>query len=97
MWAVSIARLLATWPLSVAHGSRTTGSVSAEGCSASWRIVFVAGTNRWPDAVVLARVQVAIEPREVAARDLQPQHVPLLEHVARGPHVDRELVDLARV
>jgi hypothetical protein len=49
-----------------------------------------------PGAVVFARIQVAIEPWEIAARHLEPQRVTLLEHVARGPDVDRELVDLAR-
>ena len=47
--------------------------------------------------VVAAGVQVAVEPREVAARHLDAQPVPRLEVVARRERLQRDLVDLARL
>ena len=43
----------------------------------------------------LTRIQVAVEAREVAAADFQADAVALEEDIARGPHVDFVLVDLA--
>src|SRR5262249_41353128 len=40
-------------------------------------------------------VRVAIEAWKIAAGNFQPDYVPFLEHVAGGPQVDLELVDLA--
>ena len=45
----------------------------------------------------LAGVRVAVELREMAARDLHADAMPLLERNARADHVDLELVDLARL
>src|SRR5215469_6047705 len=44
--------------------------------------------------LVLPGVQIAVEPREVAGRNLQAHTMARQEHVARGPQVDRQLVDL---
>src|SRR4051794_35532570 len=40
-------------------------------------------------------VQIAVEAREIAAADLDPDAVARLENIARHPEVDLELVDLA--
>jgi len=45
---------------------------------------------------VFAGVEVAIEAREVAAAYFQADAVPFEKHIAGVPHVDFELVDLAR-
>ncbi len=42
-------------------------------------------------------VQISVEPGEIAAGNLQPQRVALQKHVARGPQVNGELVDLPRI
>src|SRR5688572_14676553 len=46
---------------------------------------------------IVAGVQVAIEARKIAARDLDANAMAGEEHVARHPQVDRVLVDLARL
>src|SRR5262245_24145140 len=46
--------------------------------------------------LVFAGVQVAIEAREVAGGDLDPDAVAGQEHVAGGPEVDGEAGDLVR-
>ena len=53
------------------------------------------GNKPRPCAYVPAGVGVPVEPREVAAGNLQPDPMPLLEHVAGGPEVDGVLVDFA--
>jgi hypothetical protein len=45
----------------------------------------------------LARVEVAIEAREVAAGDVDANFVSGLEDVARRPQINRVFVDLARL
>ncbi len=43
---------------------------------------------------LLRRVQIAVESREVAARNLQTQGVALEKDIAGGPQIDGELVHL---
>src|ERR1700682_466028 len=43
---------------------------------------------------LLASVEIAIEPGEIAARNLEAQRVPTKEYVTRPPQVDGDLVDL---
>ena len=43
--------------------------------------------------LILTRVQVAIESREVAAGNLEPEFVPCKENVARGPKINGNVVD----
>lgn len=42
-------------------------------------------------------IQISIETREVAATDFKPQYVSFAKHIAGGPQVELELVDLPRV
>jgi hypothetical protein len=39
-------------------------------------------------------IHIAIEPREIAARNLKPQRVPAKKNVARSPEIDRNLINL---
>src|ERR1043166_4070536 len=57
------------------------------------RLVRAHGARRADD--VFSGVQVSIEAREVAARNVQPYPVSSLEHVPRCPQVDRVLINLA--
>jgi hypothetical protein len=41
-------------------------------------------------------VQIAVEAREVGAGDVNTQTVPRLQHHARGPEIERILIDHAR-
>jgi hypothetical protein len=42
-----------------------------------------------------ARIRIAVKPREIAARNLQPDRMALQEHVARDTSVNGDLVSLA--
>src|SRR5687767_13999578 len=48
-----------------------------------------------PRGLVFPRVQIAIEAREVARRDFDPDAMTGKEHVARRPEIDREARDRA--
>ena len=43
------------------------------------------------------RIEIAIEAREIAAGNLQPQRVTAQKDVARGPKIEGYFVDLSRV
>ena len=45
---------------------------------------------------VFARVEIAIEAREIAAGDLQQQRMAAKKDVARGPEVDGNFINLSR-
>src|SRR5438552_10658947 len=47
--------------------------------------------------LLFSRVQVAVEAREVAAGNLQPQFVPCEKHIARRPQIHRNVIRLTRV
>ena len=47
-----------------------------------------------PSPTGLRRVEVSVEAREVGARDVKPDSVSGLEHVARFPEGDNHLVSL---
>jgi len=44
-----------------------------------------------------ARIEIAIEAREIAAGNLKAQRMTAEKHVARGPKIDGDLVDLSGV
>src|SRR5262245_10041688 len=54
------------------------------------------GSTAGSGRLILPRVEVAIEAREVARRDLEPDPMARQEDVAGGPEVDGEARDLAR-
>ena len=47
-------------------------------------------------ARAFSRVQIAIEAREVAAGNFEPDPMPLQKHIAGRPEIDLVLVDLTR-
>ena len=47
--------------------------------------------------IVAAGVEVSVEPREVAARDVEPDPMTCFEQVGCGPEIDGVLVDPARL
>ena len=48
-------------------------------------------------ALILARIQVSIKSREVAAGNLEPQFVSGQENIAGCPKIDADVIDLARI
>ena len=45
----------------------------------------------------LTRIQIPVEPREIAAGDVDPDAMRGLEDIARRPQINRVLVSLARL
>ena len=85
-YGIHFPHLLTSQPESPAAGC-------ARGGRRSWYTVLTADDHPPVVAQRLARVGVEVEPREVAAGDVDPNAVSLLEHVRRRVELDRQLVD----
>lgn len=46
---------------------------------------------------IRAGIQISIETRKVATADFKPNYVPFAKHIACGPQIKLEFVDLPRV
>ena len=49
------------------------------------------------EANIFTRIEIAVEAREIAARDFKAQRVSAEKHVARGPEIQGDLIDLPRI